>query len=95
MTVGHGIGPWRLIGRRAEIDVNPISYMRAVGHELYGERWVSALARDLGVALRTVQRWNDGAYEPSDPARLIADLRALVIARRDHLDKLARRATEA
>jgi hypothetical protein len=34
------------------------------GRALYGERWQSALARELGTADRTVRRWVSGEDEP-------------------------------
>ena len=34
--------------------------LREAGEALYGSRWQTDLANDLGVALRTVQRWADG-----------------------------------
>jgi hypothetical protein len=33
------------------------------GQAMYGERWQSALARDLGVCDRTVRRWAAGSYD--------------------------------
>ena len=36
-----------------------------IGVALYGERWQSAIARDLEVNIRTVQRWAAGEVEPS------------------------------
>lgn len=35
------------------------------GEALYGERWQSPLARDLAVAVRTVQRWAAGQPTPA------------------------------
>ena len=40
--------------------------LRQVGELLYGPRWQSDLARDLGVAGRTVRRWVAGDAEISD-----------------------------
>ena len=34
--------------------------LAAAGETLYGAEWVSPLSRELGVALRTVQRWASG-----------------------------------
>lgn len=48
----------------------------AVGQALYGAQWQSPLARDLGVAIRTVQRWAAGEYAPA--AGVYADLLRLV-----------------
>ncbi len=36
--------------------------MNAVGAALYGPQWQSQLARDLGVAIRTMQRWAAGEF---------------------------------
>lgn len=38
--------------------------LRSVGEALYGPRWQSSLARELGVADRTVRRWIAGEDEP-------------------------------
>ena len=34
-----------------------------IGRAIYGDEWISPLARDLQVALRTVQRWAAGEFE--------------------------------
>ena len=47
----------------------------AAGEALYGPRWQSALADDLNVATRTVQRWVAGERAVPD---LCVDLRALL-----------------
>ncbi len=36
--------------------------LTAVGGALYGPQWQSQLARDLGVAIRTMQRWAAGEF---------------------------------
>lgn len=38
--------------------------MAAAGHALYGERWQSALAHDLGVDPRRVRQWMAGERKP-------------------------------
>ena len=43
------------------------SFIARIGRALYGERWQSAMARELDVNIRTVQRWAAGA-EPPMPA---------------------------
>jgi len=48
-----------------------------VGLALYGVEWVSPIARDLGVALRTAQRWAAGDV-PVPLAVVEGDLRTLV-----------------
>ena len=40
--------------------MTPRAWLIAAGEALYGERWQSAIAADLGVAVRTVQRWAAG-----------------------------------
>ncbi len=59
------------------------------GAALYGAQWQSALARDLGVADRTVRRWVAGTTEV--PAGLYVDLLRLTQERAAMLDALAER----
>lgn len=59
------------------------------GEALYGQQWQSALARDLGVADRTVRRWVAGTSEV--PAGLYLDLLRLTQERAALLDALAPR----
>jgi hypothetical protein len=63
------------------------------GEALYGERWQSPLARDLGVADRTVRRWVAGTSDV--PAGLYVDLLRLTQERAVVLDALAQRLREA
>ena len=49
------------------------------GRALYGVRWQSEMARDLGVNERTVRRWAAGEYEAPDG--VYAELRALATRR--------------
>jgi len=58
----------------------------AVGQALYGSRWQSELARALGVAIRTVQRWSSGNTEPQPG--VYRDLLALVRERAHALGPL-------
>ena len=60
--------------------------LRHDGEALYGPRWASDLSRDLGVALRTVQRWHVG--DRGIPATLSDDLRALLKARQIKISDL-------
>lgn len=60
-----------------------------VGTALYGTRWQTDLAAALDVNHRTIRRWAAGSLDPRDPARLRAELRALLIARGGELDRLA------
>lgn len=59
------------------------------GEALYGPRWQSDLARDLGVADRTVRRWAAGATQV--PTGVYVDLLRLVTERAETLDALAER----
>lgn len=59
------------------------------GESLYGPRWQCELARDLGVADRTVRRWVAGATPV--PAGVYVDLLRLVTERAVVLDALATR----
>lgn len=63
------------------------------GEALYGPRWQAELARDLGVADRTVRRWVAGTSEV--PPGLYVDLLRLTQERAAVLDKLAPRLREA
>lgn len=62
--------------------------LREVGEALYGPYWQSELARDRGVATRTVQRWVAGY---PIPAGLWPELREAVLQRRAALGDLAKR----
>lgn len=55
------------------------------GEALFGEQWQSALARELDVAVRSVQRWTAGERDVPD---VRAELRDLVTARRLRLNEL-------
>lgn len=59
------------------------------GEALYGPRWQSELARDVGVSLRTMQRWAAGTHDV--PSGLYVDLLRLVTDRAAVLDALATR----
>ncbi len=55
------------------------TYLENVGSALYGAEWVSPIARDLNVSLRTAQRWATGEVEvPAGVAE--TDLPALLLA---------------
>lgn len=50
-----------------------------IGEALYGSRWATALARDLGVTYRTVVNWRSGRTPfPSD---IVDRLRPIVRSR--------------
>jgi len=53
--------------------------LAAAGHALYGDRWQTPLARDLGVADRTVRRWLSG--ETPIPADVENRLRQVLVTR--------------
>lgn len=40
--------------------------LHSIGNALYGPRWQSELARDLGVSDRTVRRWSAGEHQVPD-----------------------------
>ena len=60
-----------------------------VGRALYGPQWQSEMARELGVAIRTVQRWAVGNYPP--PPGVAFDLGDLLRKRRGDLAILAKK----
>lgn len=64
-------------------------HLNAVGTALYGPLWQSQLARDLDVAVRTVQRWAGGEFEI--PPGVWLDIAKLCKARGADLDKWAKR----
>jgi hypothetical protein len=59
------------------------------GEALYGSRWQSDLARDLGISDRTVRRWVSGVDDP--PLGIYTDLHRLVTERAQRLDDLGER----
>lgn len=61
--------------------------LREAGEALYGARWQADLARDLGVADRTVRRWLAGSS--AIPPGLGAGLRRLCRERAAQLRKVA------
>jgi hypothetical protein len=66
-------------------ELNPPT-LQAVGEALYGWRWRSPLARDLDVAVRTVQRWRAG--DRAIPATLADDLRSLLEENKMEIERL-------
>lgn len=65
-----------------------IELLRRVGEALHGERWQSPLARDLGVAVRTVQRWAAG--DSPIPPGLWSDLCRVLVGRAGAIAELRR-----
>lgn len=69
--------------------IEGVAMLVASGRALYGERWHTPLARDLGTTYRTVRNWMDGRHSP--PADLDQRLHQLLVERRKQLsDVLAR-----
>ena len=64
--------------------MTPRAWLIAAGEALYGDRWQSAIAADLGVAVRTVQRWAAG--ERGVDADTVYQVRALL---RDRAARIA------
>lgn len=62
------------------------------GRALYGDRWQSALARDLGVSDRTVRYWASGAHDV--PPGVWTELLELAQERAQRLDDLEARLKE-
>ncbi len=55
-----------------------------LGESLFGRRWQTALAGELGVHVRTMQRWAAGSRPTADRAKLLE----LIDARLDRLRRL-------
>lgn len=60
--------------------------LREAGEALYGPRFTTDLARNLNVAVRTVQRWLSG--DRAIPARRSQEIVALVAERHKTLNEL-------
>lgn len=61
----------------------------AAARLLYGERWQSDLARDLGVSLRTLQSWYAAPASSSRrtiPPSVLSEVEALLTQRRALID---------
>jgi hypothetical protein len=63
--------------------------LQTVGEALYGALWQSPLARDVGVAVRTMQRWAAGEF--AIPDGIWPELATLCRQRGKTLEKLAER----
>lgn len=63
--------------------------VRDAGAALYGSRWQSEMARDLGVSDRTMRRWT--AVDVPVPAGVRAELLRLCVERAAVLDGLIER----
>ena len=62
--------------------------LRSIGLTLYGPHWQSQLARDLGVAVRTCQRWASGEF--NIPEGIKGELAIICAKRGGELEKWAR-----
>lgn len=69
--------------------VGDVEILTAAGQALYGERWHTPVARDLGTTYRTVRNWLDGRHPT--PADLEQRLRRLLAQRNRQLDALLSR----
>lgn len=70
-----------------------LALLTKCGEALYGPRFQSELARDLGVADRTMRRWIAG--DTAIPAGVYADLRRLIKERRLLLSQVDKAISEA
>jgi hypothetical protein len=66
---------------------DPRALLRRAGEALYGERWQSPLAADLGIADRTVRRWAAGQ---AIPETVWPEIRALLESRGKAIAELSR-----
>jgi hypothetical protein len=60
MAVNLGVRRYLIAYDASEVRVSRLDDFRALGEAIYGSRWVSTLAREMGAPLRTAQRWADG-----------------------------------
>lgn len=63
--------------------------LRDVGEGLYGPRWQSNIAHDLGVSDRTIRRWASGVDDV--PPGVYMDLLRIVVERQSDLDLIVER----
>lgn len=75
-----------------------LDFVAEAGRLLFGDRWMSDLARDLGVAIRTMQAWyaapGSSSYREM-PVGVLVDVRRLVEARQSALTKWLERTDES
>ena len=64
----------------------PVNLITETGRALYGARWYSDMARDLGVDQRTVRRWASGEFNV--PSGVWRELAARAWDRSKELDGL-------
>lgn len=65
---------------------------RRTGEALFGPRWQSDMARELGVSDRTIRDWLSGAADV--PRGVYGDLFRLVVERAANLDDLEQQLKE-
>lgn len=63
--------------------------LKDAGEALYGPRWQSDLAKDLGVSDRTIRRWASGADDL--PSGVALDLWRICLERSADLDDVIER----
>ena len=68
--------------------MSPESALTAIGVALYGPRWQTQLATDVGVSDRTVRRWVSGEDTPR--LGVLLNLRDIMTRKREQLEKLER-----
>ena len=61
-------------------------FLRAAGEALYGDRWQTAIARDLEVSDRTVRNWSADKFEV--PIGVMRDVLALLHVRKEEIEKV-------
>jgi hypothetical protein len=66
-----------------------IALLREAGEALYGDLWQSAVARDLGVADRSVRRWIAGVH--GIPPGIWGELSGIMQERADNLAAVRKR----
>jgi len=63
-----------------------VKLIAQIGEALYGDGWVSALARDLGINRKTIQRYASGEYEVNP--NLYAELQMLLNNRASQIQQV-------
>lgn len=66
-----------------------VKLLVAAGRALYGERWHTPIARDLGTTYRTVRNWMDGRY--ATPIDLTERLATLLRGRNIEIESVLKR----
>lgn len=63
--------------------MTPLSRLTLLGRALYGDRWRSQVARDIGVDERLVRFWIEGSGGPTEQ-----HVKALKQAAQRHMDRI-------